>query len=484
MLFLAAAPVNSQPLALTREFEDIRDELRIRCPGRFLIEPRFHVKPTDLPRLVMEHQPQVLHFSGHGQSNGELVFEDADGYASSTNAQAIARVFELLPGSVRCVLLNACYSEAQARLIAEHVDVVIGMSDQIRDTDARPFAKGFYEGLSFGKSVGEAFELAKLGIWLNGSDGHDVPRLHARAGVHPQRLWLKEVRSTEIIDFTTERKRHGNFFGREDIFAEIEAQLKARPSGWIVITAGPGMGKSGLLERWLTRREEQGLWTAYHFVRRGHQNWADPAAIRANLAAQIEAMFPEARDTQVDPRDRLEKLLAKVRVTERIVLLVDGLDEAMRIGKENPVPEIFPTEVPERVFVVVASRPRYPFLNWFKQRTGAVHEIDLDSRSESNTVAVRKYWEAFAPRMDPPLTAELRAAAIVNAQGNLLHAVKLYERWTKPGVIRSVEDVPKGSRAHSRGCGTGLVSCPKNKRSSRVTGCRSFAQLGSRFHST
>lgn len=275
---------------------------------------------------------------------------------------------------------------------------------------------------------------------------------------------LEEIRSKEIIDFSTERERHVHFFGREDIFEEIDEQLRARPSGWVVLTAGPGMGKSALLERWLTRREEQGLRTAYHFIRRGNLDWADPAAIRANLAAQIEAMFPELCDPQAEPRNRLEALLAKLPASERLALLVDGLDEAMRVGKENPVEQVFPSEVPEGVFVVVASRPRYSFLNWFKQRTGAVHELDLYARSESNEAAVRAYWTTLGPQMEPPLAAALQTAAIENAQGNLIHAVKLREWWTKRGVTRSVDDVPKGLEGTLAGLWDRVEALPKEQR--------------------
>jgi WD40 repeat protein len=192
ILFLGSGPTDEQHLELTREFEDIRNELRARCPGRFEIEAQWHTKATDLPRLVMDHQPHVLHFSGHGQSNGELVFEDEHGYAMPTDSRAVARVFELLGSTLRCVVLNACYSESQAKLIAEHVDVVIGMSRAIRDSDARQFAKGFYEALSFGKSAGEAFELAKVGVWLGGSDGQEIPQLHARPGVDPRQVFVGE----------------------------------------------------------------------------------------------------------------------------------------------------------------------------------------------------------------------------------------------------------------------------------------------------
>jgi WD40 repeat protein len=263
--------------------------------------------------------------------------------------------------------------------------------------------------------------------------------------------WMERcaLEGRELIDFSAERARHEYFFAREDLFDELDAQLRARASGWMVMTGAPGMGKSASLERWLTRREAAGMLTAFHFIRPGHQNWAEPDAVRANLAAQIEQMFPEQRDADAAPRSRLEQLLVRVSEVlvqreQQLVVLVDGLDKALSLDHENPIPQIFPHELPRAVFVLVGSRPRYPYLNWFAQRTAALHTINLDTRRESNEAAVRAWWAAMGPKMNPPLTAELERLAIEKAGGNLLHAVKLWQLWSGPGVVRSAECVPEG----------------------------------------
>ncbi len=254
---------------------------------------------------------------------------------------------------------------------------------------------------------------------------------------------------SEIIDFSTERNRHKHFFGREDVLAEMDAWVSERDGGWLVVTGSPGLGKSALMDRWLRRREAAGSLTAFHFIRRGHLDWAEPQVVQRNLAAQIEVMFPEQRDADAEPVYRLEQLLGHVGPVlaergERLVLLVDGLDEAMTLGKDNPIPSIFPLEVPARVFVVTASRPRYPHLNWFHRRTGATTWVDLDERVESNEQAVREHWQRLGPTMEPPLSVDLAHAAIEGARGNLLHAVKLFELWSRPNAERSPGDVPQG----------------------------------------
>jgi WD40 repeat protein len=257
----------------------------------------------------------------------------------------------------------------------------------------------------------------------------------------------------EIIDFAAERGRHEHFFGREDVLAELDAWVGARERGWLQLTGSPGLGKSALMDQWLRRREAAGSLTAFHFIRRDHLDWADPQVVQRNLAAQVEVMVPEQRDEDTEPRHRLEQLLRRVSPVlverdERLVLLVDGLDEAMTPGAslgDDPIPKIFPLELPERVFVVTASRQRYPCLTWFEERTGGPFEkIHLDEWIESNEHAVRAYWAALGPTLTPRLTRELLRAAIRGAGGNVLHAVELRALWSKPGVVRTTDAVPRG----------------------------------------
>jgi len=290
---------------------------------------------------------------------------------------------------------------------------------------------------------GEGFERLVAGI-----AGRAPGQLGGGGGGSQQPDALVRVRR-EIIDFSVERGRHRQFFGREDVLGEMDAWVRERDGGWLIITGSPGLGKSALMDQWLRRREAVGSLTAFHFIRRGHLDWAEPQVVQRSLAAQIEVMFPEQRDPDVDPAYRLEQLLGRVGSVlaergERLVLLVDGLDEAMTLGKDNPIPSIVPHELPPRVFVVTASRPRYPHLNWFHRRTGATRWTDLDEYVESNEQAVREHWQRLGTTMEPPLGEDLVHAAIGGAKGNLLHAVKLFELWNKPNAKRSLGDVPQG----------------------------------------
>jgi hypothetical protein len=119
ILVLAANPIGTTKMRLDEELREIKEGLR-RAKGRdqFLIESTEAVRYRDIPRAVMDFEPQIIHFSGHGSQEDGLVFEDATGQPKLVDARALAGLFELFADNVKCVVLNACYSEIQARAIA------------------------------------------------------------------------------------------------------------------------------------------------------------------------------------------------------------------------------------------------------------------------------------------------------------------------------------------------------------------------------
>lgn len=213
ILFLGANPSDMTKLALPKEAQEIDDRLRATdFRDVFHVEQQWEVRAGALPGKIMRFKPQILHFSGHGDDRGELIFQDRSGTAVPAKPEMIDRLFSLLGQGIKCVVLNACYSAAQAEMISRYVDVVIGMPQAIRDEDAISFAGAFYEALGYGKDVYTAFELAKLGIEFDrdaagdsanrevtAKDGTTVPRpsaggsepqLHVKNGVDPKRLFL------------------------------------------------------------------------------------------------------------------------------------------------------------------------------------------------------------------------------------------------------------------------------------------------------
>jgi hypothetical protein len=173
VLFLAADPASYNnaelPLALDEEIHLIRDRLRgTKFQHQILIDSQWAVRPQDLLRTLNETIPDILHFSGHGTHTSELVLAGPDGEPQPVSVDAIELLFSAFSGRIKIVLLNACYSEGQARAITRYVDAALGMNGTVGDEAARFFAASFFEVIGWGQSLQEAFEKARTGVALSG----------------------------------------------------------------------------------------------------------------------------------------------------------------------------------------------------------------------------------------------------------------------------------------------------------------------------
>jgi CheY-like chemotaxis protein len=181
ILFLTSDPSNESRLRLLQELHDIKEKLRLANErDRFVLESRESVRVGDITQALFDFDPQIVHFSGHGTSAGELYFEDLLGKAQPVQADALANLFELVADKINCVVLNACYSETQAKVIAEHIPFVIGMNQAIGDKAAIAFAVGFYKALGANRSIEEAYKFGCTEIQLQSISEHLTPILYKK----------------------------------------------------------------------------------------------------------------------------------------------------------------------------------------------------------------------------------------------------------------------------------------------------------------
>lgn len=131
ILLLSANPTNTSKLRLDEEVREIEAGLK-RAKGReeFEIISKWAVRTEDLRRALLDYEPQIVHFSGHGEGCQGLALENNSGQMQLVSTKALARLFKLFP-KIECVVLNACYSEVQAEAIHQHIDYVIGMKKQL-----------------------------------------------------------------------------------------------------------------------------------------------------------------------------------------------------------------------------------------------------------------------------------------------------------------------------------------------------------------
>ncbi|MDZ8139815.1 MAG: CHAT domain-containing protein [Nostoc sp. DedQUE04] len=181
ILILASSPVNEARLRLDKEVHEIDEGLRRsqRC-HQFRLDQRWAVRADDLRRALLDIEPQIVHFCGHGTGEDGLLIQDEDGNSKLVSTEALKILFELCASHVECVLLNACYSEVQANAIVGHINYVIGMSKAIGDKAAIKFATGFYDAIGAGKSVETAYKFGCNAIQLENIPEHLTPRLKKR----------------------------------------------------------------------------------------------------------------------------------------------------------------------------------------------------------------------------------------------------------------------------------------------------------------
>jgi hypothetical protein len=184
ILILTANPSNtgSDPLRLDAEVRRIEEAMqRSRYRDRFQITTKLAVRTMDLRRAVLDHRPQIVHFSGHGAGEKGLVLENDAGKMQLVSTEALAGLLgSFEAGGIECVLLNACYSEVQAKEIHAYVDCVIGMNQPIGDRSAVQFAEAFYDALGAGSDYEEAYKIGCSAIALEGSSEYSTPVLKYR----------------------------------------------------------------------------------------------------------------------------------------------------------------------------------------------------------------------------------------------------------------------------------------------------------------
>ena len=178
ILILAANPKGTAQLDLDQEVREIGNRLqRSKNNSQFSLHHRLTACADDLRHALLDVEPQIVHFCGHGAGEEGLAFENEAGQIQLVSAAALAGLFELFSEQVECVLLNACYSEVQAAAISQHINYVIGMRQAIQDRAALKFAIGFYDALGAGKSVEIAYKFGCSAIQLEGIAQHLVPVL-------------------------------------------------------------------------------------------------------------------------------------------------------------------------------------------------------------------------------------------------------------------------------------------------------------------
>jgi hypothetical protein len=189
ILFMGANPPGTRSVQLEIEHSRIAAELQ----NKFRLPVEKFLSAEQIPELIIQHKPYIVHFSGHGQNpeSGE------HGEVSAAATRAIGRLpenygqkggivvfsdnmlnLEIVDDDVldflfstavnelgipiQVVVFNSCYSESQAKVIGKYIPYVVGTANAIKDETAIAFASGFYFGLAQGLTVEKAYATGRM----------------------------------------------------------------------------------------------------------------------------------------------------------------------------------------------------------------------------------------------------------------------------------------------------------------------------------
>ena len=296
-LFLAANPSDTSPLKLDEEIREITKKIRAsEYRDQLDFVSIWAVRPDDLLQSLNEHKPQIVHFSGHGSSTGEIVLVNSSGVSKPVSPMAIEALFRTLKDNVRVVILNACYSRIQAEAITKVIDCAVGMKTAIGDQAAITFAASFYRAIGFGRSVEEAFEQGKVALLLEGILEDTTPELLCKPDVDPSKILLVGTHDSDFKDagdglsaLSSELEtyyRMGNFYyASEEFEKSIEMYNK-------VIRIDPTHYKA--IRNRARAFEGLGRWSEavsdYSLAQQIRPDSKAQASVRLNMACMLQAM--------------------------------------------------------------------------------------------------------------------------------------------------------------------------------------------------
>ena len=249
------------------------------------------------------------------------------------------------------------------------------------------------------------------------------------------------------------------FKGRTAELQALATFLTETDRGFHVVWGPPGVGKSTLLARmtqllrWAPELRDQAtpglewpglrITVVEYFIRRGATDTATRLldSVNQRLDARFGLRLPPAT-TDEERRQgfvaRLQTVSRRLEEDQRLVLVLDGLDEARR---DDPILGVLPREVPPGVLVLYGSRPqqllRYGFYDELDRERKSF--VDLTGLSLPDTRALLyEHVDKYA------LEHAYAEAVLAQSEGNPLY-LKLLCQGLEQGTyaLNAAAELPK-----------------------------------------
>lgn len=193
VLYLMANPIKRHALRLDVEVSRVLEEIR---RSRFRDNIELHQSPAANVQAIIrglnDHEPRILHFSGHGNSSG-IAMDTGEVRRAKTqlvNFDLLAKALQATDSPPDVVVLNACNSSGGRAALLTAVKAIVVMQDSISENAAVAFAVNFYGAIASGMSVQAAFDQGCVAIQVVSLGETTIPTLVMGAGVDARKLKL------------------------------------------------------------------------------------------------------------------------------------------------------------------------------------------------------------------------------------------------------------------------------------------------------
>lgn len=202
----------------------------------------------------------------------------------------------------------------------------------------------------------------------------------------------QHIRVREFQTLVGERTKE--FTGRDFIFKAIDELFASPdfPSGYIVISGEPGIGKTALIAQLVKRRGY------VHHFNISTQNIRHVRDFLANICAQLIVRYNLAHCSLPDKATSdsgflLQLLSEAAKVGEHpVVILIDAVDEAEDTGLVPTINRLYlPPVLPEGVFCIITTRPKADYHLLVDRRK----DIYLDDQDPTNLADVTQHIHSF-----------------------------------------------------------------------------------------
>ncbi|MBN3961525.1 helix-turn-helix domain-containing protein [Nostoc sp. NMS8] len=195
---------------------------------------------------------------------------------------------------------------------------------------------------------------------------------------YPQRQLATEFE--RLIDEKTQL-----FCGRGFVFNAIEDFLQKNPNGYFTIIGDAGMGKSAISAKYVLDNPET---ICFFNIRAEGMN--RPELFLKKIRQQLIARFQLQNLDDGDLSTLLTKVKEKLSTGERLIIVVDALDEVDQEGTANIL--YLPTIIPDGVYFLLTRRP----YNQNEKRLNLspsipTQELDLREKIQESVQDVKEY---------------------------------------------------------------------------------------------